>query len=186
VAEVRAVTRFAALLRGINVNGITITMSDLRDVFQAIGLTGVRTVLASGNVLFDTDETDAAEITARIERALRETFGYEAWIVLVDIGTLAGVVRDFPFDPGREGWHSYVLFGSDRAVLDELATASPGLDPAVEKVEAGVDVLYWQVLRSIGVASAFSRVTGKARYRQSTTTRNLRTLNKLLAAPPAG
>lgn len=179
-------TRFVALLRGINVNGITIAMSDLRDTFQAIGLTNVRTVLASGNVLFDTDQTDAAALKARIEHALRETFGYEAWIVLVDTGTLAGVVRGFPFDAEREGWHSYLLFGSEQAVLDELAALSPGLDPAVETVEAGAGVLYWQVLRSVGIASAFSRVTGRARYRSSTTTRNLRTLNKLLAAPPAG
>ncbi len=179
-------TRYVALLRGINVNGITIAMGDLRNAFEAIGLTGVHTVLASGNVLFDTDETDAPALKARIERALRDTFGYEAWIVLVDTATLARVVRDFPFEPSREGWHSYLLFGSDQAVLDELAARASGLDPAVEQVTAGVGVLYWQVLRSVGIGSAFSKATGRARYRQTTTTRNLRTLDKLLAAPLAG
>ena len=179
-------TRFVALLRGINVNGITIAMDDLRGTFQGLGHTGVRTVLASGNVLFDTDRTDAAAIKTQIERALSDAFGYEAWIVLIDTGSLARVVRDFPFDPGREGWHPYVLFGSEPAVLDELAARAAGSDSAIEQVAAGDGVLYWQVLRSVGITSPFSKVTGKARYRSTTTTRNLRTLDKLLAAPPAG
>jgi len=179
------VTRFVALLRGINVNGITITMNDLRGTFQALGHTGVQTVLASGNVLFDTDLTDATALKAQIERALSGRFGYEAWIVLIDTDSLARVVRDFPFDPGRDGWHPYVLFGSVPAVLGELAAEAPGLDPAVERVASGDGVLYWQVLRSVGITSPFSKITGKARYRSTTTTRNLRTLDKLLAAPPA-
>ncbi|TFD71061.1 DUF1697 domain-containing protein [Cryobacterium fucosi] len=179
-------TRFAALLRGINVNGITIAMNDLRGTFEGLGHTGARTVLASGNVLFDTDRTDAAAIKAQIERALSDTFGYQAWIVLIDTGSLARVVRDYPFDPGREGWHPYVVFGTAPAVLGELAAEAPGLDPAIERVVAGDGVLYWQVLRSVGITSPFSRMTGKARYRSTTTTRNLRTLDKLLGAPPAG
>ena len=179
-------TGFVALLRGINVNGITIAMDDLRGTFEELGHTGVRTVLASGNVLFDTDQTDAPAIKARIERALGDRFGYDAWIVLVDTGSLARVVRDYPFDPGREGWHPYVVFGSEPAVLDELASAASGLDPAIEQAAPGDGVLYWQVLRSVGIKSPFSKVTGKARYRATTTTRNLRTLDKLLAAPPAG
>lgn len=43
-------TRTVALLRGINVGGITIRMADLARVFEDLGLTEVRTILASGNV----------------------------------------------------------------------------------------------------------------------------------------
>ncbi|WP_258371005.1 DUF1697 domain-containing protein [Curtobacterium sp. MCBD17_021] len=41
-------TRWVALLRGVNVNGITIRSAELVELFRALGHTDVRTVLASG------------------------------------------------------------------------------------------------------------------------------------------
>ncbi len=182
-------TRYVALLRGINVNGITIKMADLAATFGDLGYTGVKTVLASGNVLFETPEsqaaeTDAAAIKARIERALSDAYGYEAWIVLVNFETLTAVVQAYPFDAEREGWHPYVVFASERAALDDLAAHAAAfdtaLDPADERVRPGDGVLYWEVRRAVGVSSPFSKLSGKSRYRRTTTTRNLRTLRKLL------
>lgn len=178
-------TRYLALLRGINVNGITIPMADLADTFNGLGFSDVKTVLASGNVLFSTDSppasrADAAVEKARIEGALSDRFGYDAWIVIVDVDELDRVVRDYPFDPNHDGWHAYVMFASDPAPLAELAGHSRELDPADERVELGHGVLYWEVRRAVGVKSAFSKKSGKVRYRSSTTTRNLNTLHKLL------
>jgi len=175
---------WVALLRGINVNGITIKMADLQGVFRELGYTDVRTVLASGNVLFTSGETDAAALKLRIERALSSAFGYQAWIVLVGVGTLDAVVRAFPFDARRDGWHPYVVFGAEQSALDELIEAAAPLDPHTEEVRPGASVLYWQVRRSVGINSPFSKLSGRARYRSTTTTRNLRTLHKLLAAAP--
>ncbi|MBC7442137.1 MAG: DUF1697 domain-containing protein [Ramlibacter sp.] len=177
-------TRSVALLRGINVNGINIGMAALQSVFRDLGYTQVSTVLASGNVLFTTSETDAAATKSRIERALSDTFGYQAWIVLADAESLAGVVRAFPFDADRDGWHPYVVFGSDPSVLEELSDAAGQPDPDTEQVRTGAGVLYWQVRRSVGVNSPFSKLSGRARYRATTTTRNLRTLQKILDRPP--
>ncbi|HSP51356.1 MAG TPA: DUF1697 domain-containing protein [Cryobacterium sp.] len=175
---------WVALLRGINVNGITIAMADLQRVFRDLGCTDVRTVLASGNVLLTTGETDAAALKLRIERALSDAFGYQAWIVLVSVGSLEAVVRAYPFDAQRDGWHPYVVFGAEQSALDELIEATGPLDPDTEEVRPGEGVLYWQVRRSVGINSPFSKLSGKARYRSTTTTRNLRTLHKLLAAAP--
>ena len=175
---------WVALLRGINVNGITIGMADLQDVFRGLGHTDVRTVLASGNVLFTTEETDAAVLKANVERALSDTFGYQSWIVLVDVETLGAVVREFPFEAERGGWHPYVVFGSAQSALDDLLEAAMTSDLDTEQVLPGAGVIYWQVLRSVGINSPFSKLSGKVRFRSTTTTRNLRTLHKLLAAAP--
>ncbi|SDK19816.1 Uncharacterized conserved protein, DUF1697 family [Cryobacterium psychrotolerans] len=176
-------TAYVALLRGINVNGITITMSSLRDLFRGLGFAGVQTVLASGNVLFETGpgESDASALKARIEAALSEAYDYEAWIVLQGVETLGRIVDAYPFDPNREGWHPYVVFSSDPSALTELLAGADGLDPGDERVTAGDGVLYWEVRRAVGVKSPFSKLSGKTRYRSSTTTRNLRTLHKLIA-----
>lgn len=68
-------TRHVALLRGVNVNGITIKSADLKALFVGLGFDAVRTVLASGNVLFNSEdgvESDSDALRGRIQQALRE------------------------------------------------------------------------------------------------------------------
>jgi uncharacterized protein (DUF1697 family) len=177
-------TRYIALLRGINVGGINIKMAALADTVSALGHTGVSTVLASGNLIFDSDQPDAAAIKFDLESALSAAFDYEAWVVLLSRDRLVAAVAAYPFEE-RDGWHSYVLFGSADTVLGELAAAAPTLDPANERVQPGTGMLYWQVRRDVGITSPFSTLSAKARYKSSTTNRNLRTLNKILAVPAA-
>ncbi|MET0782983.1 MAG: DUF1697 domain-containing protein [Leifsonia flava] len=181
-----AAKRYVALLRGINVNGVKILSVDLAELFRTLGFTEVKTVLASGNVRFDSETTDAAArdaatLKATIETGLRERFGYDAWIVLVSLPDLEAVVEAFPFDAERDGWHPYVLFGSDDAVLAELTSLGSDLDAADDVIAPGKHVIYWHNRRDVGVDSAFSKIAAKARYRSTTTNRNLRTLRKLLA-----
>ena len=182
-------TRYVALLRGINVNGITIAMTDLAATFHDLGYTDIKTVLASGNVLFSidsplVDKADAAALKARIEAALTARFEYEAWIVLVDAESLDRIVRAYSFDAGRDGWHSYVMFSSDPGHLSELAGHAKELDAADERIELGHGVLYWEVRKAVGIKSAFSKKSAKLKYRDTTTTRNLNTLHKLLEVTP--
>ncbi|GAA4155492.1 DUF1697 domain-containing protein [Gryllotalpicola daejeonensis] len=172
---------YVALLRGVNVGRITIRSADLAELFRSLGFAAVRTVLASGNVVFESDETDAAALTSRIEGALRDRFGYDAWIVLVTRDRLAQIVEAFPFDAEREGWHPYVLFASDAAHLAELAAHAPELDPAEEAVEPGEGVLYWQLNIAVGSTNTkLAKIVAKPRFKPTTTNRNLRTLRKLL------
>lgn len=172
--------RFVALLRGVNVGGINIKMADLKAAIEGLGLANVKTVLASGNVLFDSERTDPAALKAEIEAGLRDRFGYEAWIVLLDQPTLARIVEDFPFEADREGWHPYVLLSSDPASLRDLLDSADGLDTADEGLQMGDGVLYWHVERGRTLDSPFGKLTGKAKYKSTTTNRNLRTLRKLL------
>jgi uncharacterized protein (DUF1697 family) len=172
-------TRYVALLRGVNVGGITLKMVDVAAVFTGLGLSNVTTVLASGNVLFDSDD-EASELKPRIEKALGERFGYDAWVHVLDRATIERIVRDFPFDAEREGWHPYVIFTSDDALAEELLALEGSLDSELESIRRGEGVVYWTVERGSTLGSTFGKATGRARYKETTTTRNLRTLQKLL------
>lgn len=167
--------RYVALLRGVNVNGISIHSADLKALFESSGFENVRTVLASGNVVFDA--APAAGLKQQIERALRERFGYAAWIVLRRQDELAATVAACPFAGDSEERHAYVIFGSDETVLRELAGTG---EAAAEAVAAGDGVLYWEVARGSTLESAFAKVLAKAKYKPHVTTRNLRTVMKLL------
>src|ERR1700681_1238789 len=57
-----------ALLRGINVGGRNmLAMSALRDLFEAIGLTGARSLLQSGNLVFHGDGRTGADLERLLE-----------------------------------------------------------------------------------------------------------------------
>ncbi len=124
-------TTWVALLRGVNVNGITIRGADLADLMRALGFGEVKTILASGNVRFtaDVDVSDRAKLKKRIEDALRERFDYDAWIVLVTLAELDATVSTFPFDADDDARQPYVVFCSEMAVRDALADAAASFDP---------------------------------------------------------
>lgn len=173
-------TQYVALLRGVNVGGIKVRSAELAAMARDLGLGDVRTVLASGNLTFTADEAPAA-LKTRIEQGLRSTFGYDAWIVLTTAEHLAAVIDAYPFDPQPgDRYHPYVLFGSDQAVLDEILEAARELPEADEKVASGDGVVYWQCPRGSSTDTPFAKLVAKARYRSTTTNRNLRTLRKLL------
>ncbi len=169
--------RYVALLRGVNVNGVNIKMADLAAAFGELGFEGVRTILASGNVLFGAE--DGANLKGCIETALSGTFGYQARVVVLDLDALRRAVDAYPFEREREGWHAYVVFSSDAKLLKELLTVGGELDPETERIDSGDQVLYWEVVRGKTTGSAFGKLLGKARF-GATTTRNLNTLDKLL------
>lgn len=171
-------TRFVALLRGVNVGGITMKMTDVAATFTEIGLDNVKTVLASGNVLFDSAAT-AQSLKPLIEKALGDRFGYEAWVHVLDIESIRRIIADFPFDAEREGWHPYVIFTMDQALASELLEWQDKLDGAAESIRPGDGVIYWTVERGNTLGSPFAKETARSRHKATTTTRNLRTLQKL-------
>ncbi|WP_378145003.1 DUF1697 domain-containing protein [Cnuibacter sp. UC19_7] len=174
-------SRWAALLRGVNVNGITIKSAELKALFVSLGYRDVRTVLASGNVVFETDDP-AGTLKPAIEKALGERFGYDAWIVLVPHASLETIVAGYPW-PETEAAHPYVVFGSDEGALGEIAQAAEELDrgdAAIERAVRDGDVVYWECPKGSSTDTPFAKLLAKTRYRSVTTTRNLRTLRKLL------
>jgi uncharacterized protein (DUF1697 family) len=171
-------TRYAAFLRGVNVGGVNLKMAEVAKAFEEAGFTDVRTILASGNVLLES-RSGVDAVRKKAEKALRDTFGYDAWVLAYDIDTVRAVSDSYPFDREVEGHHSYVTFVTDEKVLDELAKLAENAGPD-EKIQRGEGVVYWQVPRTGTLDSAMGKTMGKKRYKSSTTTRNLRTLEKVL------
>lgn len=171
-------TRYAAFLRGVNVGGVTLKMTDVAAVLTAAGFTDVKTILASGNVLLNSSSSTAA-VRTTAEAALRESFGYDAWVLAYPLDIVREISGNYPFEREVADHHSYVTFVSDADVLAELTTLA---GEAGETAARGNGVLYWQVARSSTLNSAIGKTMGKKRYKSSTTTRNLRTLDKVLAS----
>lgn len=172
-------TRYAALLRGVNVGGINMKMSEVREALSGNGFTGVQTVLASGNVLLDSSQSPD-DIRQIMQRVLGDRFGYQAWVLVYSLSALGDIVDAFPWEPEVDGVHSYVVFCTEPPLLKELAALDDQLCGTRERLCLGGGVLYWQVPKSHTLDSAVAKYSAKQRFKSCTTTRNLRTLNKLL------
>jgi uncharacterized protein (DUF1697 family) len=88
-------TRYAAFLRGVNLGGRTTRGADLVAAFAGMGFVSARTLIASGNVLFDAE--DDADLGARIEAGLAKTFGFEIGVVLRRLEALRDIIAAEPF-----------------------------------------------------------------------------------------
>jgi uncharacterized protein (DUF1697 family) len=91
-------TRYAAFLRGVNLGKRTVKSAELKTAFQREGFENVKTLLASGNVLFDA-KTEKG-LRAQIEAGLKEQFGFEIGTVLRSIDELKAMVKSDPY--GRQ------------------------------------------------------------------------------------
>jgi uncharacterized protein (DUF1697 family) len=97
-----------ALLRAINVGGYNkIAMSALRELFVDLAFTGVKTLLQSGNVVFENPGRTAAELERLLEKATAERLGVAVDYVVRSDSEWAEIVARNPFpdqandDPGH-------------------------------------------------------------------------------------
>ena len=98
-------TTHVALLRAVNVGGVSLPMAGLRELAAGLGWTDVTTHLASGNLLLATDDP-ATSVALRLSDALRAALGREVQVVVRTPAQLADALErvrpGFPAaQPGR-------------------------------------------------------------------------------------
>ncbi len=109
-------TEYVAFLRGINVGGNKkIKMDALRRAFESLGFQDVRTVLASGNVLFDAAEP-APAVTRQIEEKLSTAFGLDVGVMVRTRRQIEDLVDADPFNSVKvtPDTRLYVTFFADK------------------------------------------------------------------------
>jgi uncharacterized protein (DUF1697 family) len=99
---------YIGLLRAVNVGGRNqIAMADLRDLMTDLKLANPRTLLQSGNVVFETDSRRAAELESLLETELQRRLNIAADIILRSGEEWRELIARNPFkeeaegDPGR-------------------------------------------------------------------------------------
>ena len=177
--------RYVALLRGINVGGRTLVkMADLKTCVEALGFDAVSTYIASGNVLFESDEDDAARLADTIEAAIEERFELPVKVVVLDRKSYARIVKAIPKpwvgDGSLRANVAFVRRGTDaKEIVRELAP-----DAEIEEVKAVDGAVLWATRRDAVNRSVMRKLIGGAAYKELTV-RNLNTtlkLHELLAA----
>ena len=167
--------RYAIFLRGVNVGGIKVPSADLKRVLSDLGLTDVKTYVASGNVTCESEEK-AAALQTKVEAALSTAFSYDAHVQVFSHDQLASIVDGYPFETD-DHHHRYVVFCDAPQTASELGNAHVGEQ---EKVAAAGRIIYWRCPKGSTLDTPFSKLTSAKRYKSATTTRNLNTVEKML------
>jgi uncharacterized protein (DUF1697 family) len=90
--------KYISILRGINVGGARkVPMTDLKVACEKSGFRNVKTYIQSGNVIFDSEETDIRILEVKIQKIITETFGFDVPVIVRTSGEWAESIANNPF-----------------------------------------------------------------------------------------
>ncbi len=170
--------RYVALLRAVNVGGHNrVPMADWRALLQADGCHQVRTLLASGNAVFDAAARPSAEWAARIRASLAAAMAVDVLVIVKTGAEFEAALADNPLqavatDPTR----LFAAFASDAAALQALAPLAAKLQPP-ERLHIGRHAAWLWCPPGIHNSKAGAALMGPAG--RATTARNAATVQKI-------
>ena len=173
---------YAAFLRGINVGGHKpVPMAALKKALEALKFKNVRTLLASGNVLFEAPNGAAGALEKKIGEKLEKTFGMEIPVMIRTLKDLQVLHDSEPFKGIRVTPKTglYVTFLSQEPEKSlRVPYASPGGEIRILRV-AGREIISVITLSPRGRTVDFMQVLEK-KYGKQVTTRNWKTILRVL------
>lgn len=135
---------FVAFLRGIGPTNPNMRGEHLRAVVEGLGFERVRTVLGTGNVVFETHDADTSALEALIEPAWPQQLGFESRTIVRSRDELGSLVAADPYAGGTHARDNYqlVTFVQDRSTeLSSVDLALPAGTGIVAVVESAGAVL---------------------------------------------
>ena len=162
-------TAYVALLRAVNVGGTgKLPMAELVRICEAIGFTGVRTYIASGNAVF-ASKAKEPRVKALLEEALHAYAGKPVGVLVRDAAEMAEILANNPF-PDAAPNRTLAIFLDAPPPSDTFETLSGQKD---EVVRLGLREIYVHYGDGMG--------TSKLKFpaAKTGTARNMNTIKKL-------
>lgn len=171
-----------SLLRGINVGGNKkIKMAELKALYEALGFSNVRTLLQSGNVVFESENDNPEQVTGQIEAGIMERFGFESKIIMRTRDQLQAVIAHHTF--------SEVQLAEPGKLLIAFLKSEPNAQQveALREAHTGPEIIHHRgselyIYYPDGMGrSKLDNTFIERRLKTTSTGRNWNTVNKLLA-----
>jgi uncharacterized protein (DUF1697 family) len=150
-------------------------MQELRRIFESLDFTNVETVIASGNVVFETPEKKARALEQTIEDRLEAELGYRVATFLRTTSELAAVARDCPFEAAGATVYAGFLQAKPKLAVQ---TALEALATDNDEARIGTREVYWRRHAQAKESELFGKLLGKA-LGVETTFRNMTTVRRI-------
>ncbi len=119
-------TKYIALLRGVNVGGKNkLLMKELVILLEANGFENVKTYIQSGNVIFDSEQTDQFVLSRKIRQLIVKQYNFAPNVLVLSLEEIEQAVRNNPFEKAQEQPQLLHLF-----FLEQVATK-----PDISKID---------------------------------------------------
>jgi len=173
--------KYVAFLRAINVGGNhVVKMDHLRGLFESLGFKNVATVIASGNVIFDSPAKSATALEKKIESHLQASLGYEVVTFVRSKSELKSIAEYRPFADAEidaDGHSLYIGFLTG-SPSDEAKRKLASLATKDEEFHFSKHELYW-LRRKTFTDSRLSGPLLEKTIGMRTTLRNSTTVKKI-------
>ena len=177
-------TRFVALWRGINVGKAKrVAMVDLRTLLGTLGYGHVRTLLNSGNAVFDRPSASTPKASnahaQRIRAAVAQHLGVDALVVVKSAPEVDAIIAGRRLSPAAsDPSRVLVAFTNDAASLAAIKPLTD-TDWGAEELQLGSHAAYLWCAQ--GIAESQLATVLQRDINTSGTTRNWATLEKIRA-----
>jgi len=174
--------RYVAFLRGINVGGNKkVPMAKLAEVLKKEGFANVQTLLASGNILLETDVRSTETIRKKIEAVIEKTFGFTSHTIVRKFAELEKLSKSNPFTKIKltKDTRFYITFLSEKPKSTlKIPWASANKDYTILKVTDGEICSVLDLSKGMGTIDSMAIL--EKEFGKNITTRNWNTVQKLL------
>jgi uncharacterized protein (DUF1697 family) len=172
-------SRFIAFLRAINVGGHTVKMEALRPLIESLGLAGVETFIASGNVIFDAKPADPGVLEKKIEKQLKDALGYEVATFIRTDSEVAEIAKYKPFpQPALDAAGALNVAFLKETPDETLKQKLMGLKTDIDDFHVHGREIYWKCLKKQS-DSTFSNVVLEKALSRKSTLRGINTIRKM-------
>lgn len=156
-------------------------MAALKAAFESWGYRNARTLLASGNVLFDAPRSDQKALARKVEGKIKETFGFEVGVIVWSLEEIQNLAAAQPFQGVKVSplTRLYVtLLGETPKSTLKIPYESPEKDFHILRVSDGVVFSVLTLSPQRGTVDAMNVL--EKEFGKKVTTRNWNTITRIL------
>jgi uncharacterized protein (DUF1697 family) len=170
---------YISMLRGINVGGQKkVPMAELSKLYDSLGVSHVKTYIQSGNVIFDSPSADIQELSAEIQRTIKNAFGFDVPVFIRTIEEFTALIQNNPF-PNKDLTKLHVTFLSSSPASQPIQEIDTVKDELEEFLICGKEI-YLFCPNGYGQTKLTNNFFEK-NLKVLATTRNWNSVNKLLS-----
>lgn len=171
---------YIALLRGINVSGQKmIKMAALLEMFNTLKVKNAKTYIQSGNVVFQYNGSTPVALQKKIEKKIKETFGFDVPVIVLSPEDLSNALKNNPYIKNKNTDISRLYFTFFNGVIDEgLLKKITAVDYGGDEFSIKENTIHLHLPNSYGTTKLNNNFF-ESKLKISATTRNWKTITEL-------
>ena len=157
-------------------------MTDLRVLFEALGFANVATLIASGNVIFESNVNDTTLLETQIESHLKQALGYHVPTFIRSSEELAAIAnyQPFPHEPDSNLHTLSVMFMAE-TMSEDVRHKFLSFRTPIDEFHIHKREIYWLCRKKTSESLVDWKLLGKTITMPKVTVRNITTVRKLAA-----